>query len=111
MTGAVVTRNDGFERRARVTPWGIEVQVWRLVDTITIPGTAATLPLNALFPDADTGGAIPSARNDDEKTLENLIDGPTAEDCVELVYGEAGETSSGEAGAVDGQEGRGSHGR
>ena len=111
MTGAVVTRNDGFERRARVMPWGIEVQVWRLVDTITLPGTAATLPLNALFPDPDIGGAIPAAHNGDEKTLENLIDGPTAEDCVDLVYGEDGQGVSDEAGAVDGQEGRGRHGR
>ena len=94
-----------------MTPWGIEVQVWRLVDTITLPGTAATLPLNALFPDPDIGGAIPSASNDDEKTLENLIDGPTAEDCVEPVCGEAGEASSGEAGAVDAAGGEGRHGR
>ena len=111
MTGAVVTRNDGCERRARVMPWGIEVQIWRLVDTITLPGTAATLPLNALFPDPDIGGAIPSAHTDDEKTLENLIDGPTAEDCVDLVHGVDGQASSGEAPAADGQEGRGSHGR
>ena len=111
MTGAVVTRNDGFERRARVTPWGIEVQVWRLVDTITLPGTAATLPLNALFPDPDIGGAIPAAHSDDEKTLENLIDGPTAEDCLDLVYSEDGEAATGEAEAAGGQEGRRRHGR
>jgi len=111
VTGAVVTRTDGFERRARVTPWGIEVQVWRLVDTITLPGTAATLPLNALFPDPDIGGAIPSAHTDDEKTLENLIDGSTAEDCLELDYGEDGQASSGEAAVADRQEGRGRHGR
>jgi hypothetical protein len=111
VTGAVVTRNGGFERRARVTPWGIEVQVWRLVDTIILPGTAATLPLNALFPDPDIGGAIPSAHKDDEKTLENLIDGPTAEDRVELAYEEDGEASCCEAQAAAGQEGRGSHGR
>jgi hypothetical protein len=111
VTGAVVTRNDGFERRARVTPWGIEVQVWRLVDTITLPGTAATLPLNALFPDPDIGGAIPSAHRDDEKTLENLIDGPTAEDSLELDCSGDDQASNGEAPAADGQEGRGRHGR
>lgn len=110
MTGAVVTRNDGLERRARVTPWGIEVQIWRLVDTLTIPGTAATLPLDALFPDPDIG-AIPSPRTDDDKTLENLFDGPTAEDSVELVYGDGVEPSSGDAPGADGQEGRGRHGR
>jgi hypothetical protein len=94
-----------------VTPWGIEVQVWRLVDTITLPGTAATLPLNALFPDPDIGGAMPSAHRDDEKTLENLIDGPTTEDRVEISYGEDGEASSGEAPAAVGHEGRGTDGR
>ena len=109
MIGAVVTCNDGFERRARVMPWGIEVQVWRLVDTVTIPGTAATLPLNALFPDSDMGGAVPSAQNDDEKTLENLIDEPTIEDFTELVGSEDGEASGGQATAAP--EGRGRHGR
>jgi hypothetical protein len=110
VTGAVVTCNDGFERRARVMPWGIEVQVWRLVDTVTIPGTAATLPLNALFPDSDIAGAVPSARNDNEKTLENLIDDPTTEDCVELVAGAEDDAPMGQRTAAA-PEARGSHGR
>lgn len=87
MIGAVVTRNDGFERRARVTPLGIEIQLWRLVDTITIPAGAASLPINALFPDPDTG-AIPAPRTDDDKTLENLFDEePTGDASVDLVKG------------------------
>jgi hypothetical protein len=109
--GAVVTRTEGFERRARVTPWGIEVQVWRLVDTITIPGTAATLPLNALFPAPDISGAVPAANNDDEKTLENVIDGPPAEDAVELVCSGGVEASGGGAASAGGQGGRGRHDR
>lgn len=111
MIGAVVSRNDGFERRARVMPWGIEIEVWRRVDTITIPGSAATLPINALFPDPDAG-AIPTHRTDDDKTLENLVDdGAAAEDSVELVYGDDGQASSGGAALPQEQEGRGSHGR
>lgn len=110
MIDAVVTRNDGFERRARVMPWGIEVQVWRLVETITIPASAATLPINSLFPDPDVG-AIPSPRTDDDKTLENVVDGPTAEDSVELVYADDGQASATETPAAEGQEGRGTHGR
>jgi hypothetical protein len=85
MTPAVVTRNDGVERRARVLPWGIEVQVWRLVETLTLPGTAATLPIKALFPEPD-GGAIPVVRNEDEKTLENPMDDPSREEDGDLVY-------------------------
>jgi hypothetical protein len=108
--GAVVTRNDGFERRARVMPWGIEVQLWRLVETITIPASAATLPINSLFPDPEVG-AVPAPRTDDDETLENVVDDPTVEDSVELVYGEGGEVASADAPAIDGQEGRGTHGR
>lgn len=70
---AVVSRNDGFERRARVLPWGIEIEVWRLVETISLPTTAATLPITALFPD-DDAGALPSARAGNEITLEHPFD-------------------------------------
>jgi hypothetical protein len=108
--GAVVTRNDGFERRAREMPWGIEVQVWRLVETITIPASAATLPLNSLFPDPEVG-AIPAPRTDDDRTLENVVDGPTAEDSVELVCRDDGEASTAETPAPEAQEGKGTHGR
>ena len=85
MSVAVVIRNDDFERRARVLPWGIEVQVWRLVETLTLPGTAATLPINALFPQPDNG-AVPTVRNDDEKTLENPVEDSPSEPEVEFLY-------------------------
>ena len=84
MNGAIVSRDDGFERRARVLPWGIQIEVWRLVETLTLPTTAASLPIRTLFPDA-AGGALPSACVDDEKTLENVVD-PTLESDIELVH-------------------------
>lgn len=85
MTAAIVARSDAFERRARVLPWGIEIQVWRLVETLTLPPTAATLPITTLFPEPATG-SIPTVRNEDEKTLENLVDDLTEEGEVELIY-------------------------
>jgi hypothetical protein len=84
MSAAVVSRDDGVERRARVLPWGIQVEVWRLVETLTLPTTAASLPIRTLFPD-DASGALPSAAVDDEKTLENVVE-PTLETELELVY-------------------------
>ncbi len=92
MNGAVVSRNDGFERRARVLPWGIEIQVWRLVETLTLPTTAGALPIAALFPEP-RDGAIPSARIEDERTLENVVDESGGAE-VELVY-EDGESGGG----------------
>lgn len=90
MNAAVVTRDDGFERRARVTPWGIRVEVWRLVETLTLPTTAASLPIRTLFPD-DAAGAVPASAVDDEKTIENIVDETTLESEVELVYEDDGE--------------------
>ena len=89
MNGAVVSRNDGFERRARVLPWGIEIQVWRLVETLTLPTTAGALPIAALFPEP-VDGAIPSARIDDEKTLENVVVDSGGNE-VEIVYDDSGQ--------------------
>jgi len=41
---------DGVcERRARVLPWGIEVEVWRLVETRIYPDTIAHLSLRELL--------------------------------------------------------------
>jgi hypothetical protein len=41
---------DGvYERRARVLPWGIEVEVWRLVETRTYPDTVANVSLRELL--------------------------------------------------------------
>lgn len=85
MNAAVVKRDDGVERRARFLPWGIQVEVWRLVETLTLPTTAASLPIRTLFPD-DSGGALPSACVEDEKTLENLVAETTLESEIELVY-------------------------
>jgi hypothetical protein len=73
MNAAVVSRNDGFERRARVLPWGIQVEVWRLVETLNLPTTAASLPIHTLFPD-EAAGALPSTHVDEDKTLENVVD-------------------------------------
>ena len=86
MNAAVVSRDDGFERRARVLPWGIQVEVWRLVETLTLPSTAATLPINSLFSDAEAG-SLPARTNDEEKTLENTVgDETTLESDVEFGY-------------------------
>jgi len=94
MNAAVVSRNDGFERRARVLPWGIEVQVWRLVETLTLPPTAATLPINSLFPEPSPG-VIPASTIEDEKTLENpVVDDAALDGEVEFVYEGGGEGSS-----------------
>jgi len=93
VSAAVVSRNDGFERRARVLPWGIEVQVWRLVETLTLPPTAATLPINSLFPEP-SAGPIPASTIEDEKTLENPVDDAALEGDVEFVYEGSGEGGS-----------------
>lgn len=83
MSAAVISRNDGFERRARVLPWGIQVEVWRLVETLNLPTTAASLPIHTLFPDA-AAGALPRTNVDDDKTLENPVD-HCADSEIELV--------------------------
>ena len=78
MTAAVVIRNDDFERRARVLPWGIEVQVWRLVETLTLPGTPQ-LFRSTRSSRNQTTARVPTVRNDDEKTLENPVEDSTSE--------------------------------
>lgn len=94
MNAAVVSRDDGFERRARVLPWGIQVEVWRLVETLTLPTTAATLPINSLFSEPETG-AVPTRTIDDEKTLENpVVEETTVESEVEFAYEPDGEGGS-----------------
>lgn len=85
MNAAVVSRNDGFERRARVLPWGVQIEVWRLVETLMLPTTAASLPIRTLFPD-DPAGAVPASVVDDDKTLENVVGDTTLESEVDLVY-------------------------
>jgi hypothetical protein len=41
----VAATGAGLERRLRRVPWGIEVQIWRLVETQTYPESAANLSL------------------------------------------------------------------
>jgi hypothetical protein len=78
-TAAVVTSNARFERRARLVPWGIQVEVWRLVETRTFPAEAGGLPLAALLAEDGEQGAVPFAPSPEEDTLENLIDEPTSD--------------------------------
>jgi hypothetical protein len=81
MSNTAVTSSSeaGWERRARRLPWGIEIQIWRLVETKILPETAANLPISALLSDGkdgDAAGAIPAPRPaiDEDPTLENLIE-------------------------------------
>ena len=77
---AVTTSSEaGWERRARRLPWGIEIQIWRLVETKILPETAGNLPLSTLLSegkDGDAAGTIPESRpaTDEDPTLENLIE-------------------------------------
>ena len=78
MTAAFLTSQPGLERRARLLPWGIEVQVWRLVETVTFPPTAGSLSLASLLADASPLGVPAAEEGDDERTLENVLeDGQT----------------------------------
>jgi hypothetical protein len=69
------TSDAGWERRARRLPWGIEIQVWRLVETQTFPVSAGNLTLSTLLTDSEPTGTIPVGRGrseDEDVTLENL---------------------------------------
>lgn len=73
VAGVTAGQEDGWERRARVLPWGIEIQVWRLVETRILPDSAGNLPLaTLLFGSEDGTGAVAGAAPDDDPTLENL---------------------------------------
>jgi hypothetical protein len=74
MTAALLTSQSGFERRARLLPWGIEVQVWRLVETVIFPPAAGSLSLASLLADSSPCGEPSAEESDDEKTLENVLD-------------------------------------
>ena len=76
MSTAVLLAADGVERRARLLPWGIEIQVWRLVETVTCPAAAGALSLGSLLSNDSPLGVGPRIEGDEE-TLENLVeDGP-----------------------------------
>lgn len=91
MSAAVIDSSDGYERRARLRPWGIEVQVWRLVETLTLPSTAAKLSLAALLSGEKPPEAIPGNYDDDEPTLEDLVEELTLENLIHQTSGRAGE--------------------
>jgi len=91
LSTAVIASSDGCERRARLRPWGIEVQVWRLVETRTFPSTAAKLSLAALLSDAKPPDAVPGNYEDDEPTLEDLVEEVTLENLIHQTSGRAGE--------------------
>ncbi len=64
----------GWERRARRLPWGIEIQIWRLVETKTYPDSAENLTLSALLTESEPAdsrgaGALASELVDDDVTL------------------------------------------
>jgi hypothetical protein len=67
-------------------PWGIEIQLWRLVETRTYPHEAQRLPLSSIFSEGESPGALPQPRGEDENTLENPIGETTLEDVVESDY-------------------------
>jgi hypothetical protein len=69
-------------------PWGIEIQLWRLVETRTYPHEAQRLPLSSIFADGESPGAIPNPRGEDENTLESPIGETTLEEVVEFDDGE-----------------------
>jgi hypothetical protein len=75
VSAAILTSEKGFERRARLLPWGIEVQVWRLVETVTFPPAAGALSLASLLAESSPLGAGPVEEDEDGETLENFIDG------------------------------------
>lgn len=57
---AMTVAGDDIERRARRVPWGIEIQVWKRTDTITVPETALSgLPASSLLdPLSTVGGTL-----------------------------------------------------
>jgi hypothetical protein len=65
------------ERRAKRYPWGIEIQIWRLVETQTYPASAENLPVSTLFNEPHDPGAVPEPRAsnpDDDVTLEQVVE-------------------------------------
>jgi len=69
----VVGRGQDVERRAHVYPWGIQIEVWRKVNTLTYPNTARSLPLDLFL--SDPRAVQESAPVDDDPTLETAVAG------------------------------------
>jgi hypothetical protein len=74
---------ERFERRARRQPWGIEIELWRLVDTRTYPNEAERLPLSYIFAEDTRSNAHPASPRHDEDTLDNQGDESTLEEVLE----------------------------
>jgi hypothetical protein len=70
----VVGRSQDVERRAHVYPWGIQIEVWRKVNTLTYPNSARSLPLDLFL--TDPRAVQEPVPVDDDPTLETA----TAED-------------------------------
>ncbi len=69
----VVGRGQDVERRAHVYPWGIQIEVWRKVNTLTYPNTARSLPLDLFL--TDPRSVQEAAPADDDPTLETTVAG------------------------------------
>lgn len=66
----LVAAEAAEERRLRRVPWGVEVQIWRLVETQTYPDTAANLSLNEfLGPEATAAAATAPGFEEDQMHL------------------------------------------
>lgn len=78
MKSSAVLKNSVIERRATVRPWGIELQIWRLVDTRTLPSVSVQLPIATLLDPADDLPPPASDEDDDtDETLEAPLPNPT----------------------------------
>lgn len=73
----VVGRSDEIERRAHVYPWGIQIEVWRKVNTLTYPNTARSLPLDLFLTDPRVSRRPRPI--DDEPTVETAAQGDDPE--------------------------------
>ena len=74
---AVTVGGDDTERRARRVPWGIEIQVWRRTNTITIPETALTgVPASSLLDPLSTVGGTLSDTVPPSEFDEDTLDMP-----------------------------------
>lgn len=62
------------ERRVYRRPWGVEIQLWTLAETITIPETAASMSISSLLVPSrsEEGAACQPGSDDDDRTLDNL---------------------------------------
>jgi hypothetical protein len=79
---ALTSSSDvGWERRARRLPWGIEIQIWRLVETKTYPDSAGNLMLSALLTESESTDS-----SADETVESHPVDDDVTLRIVELEY-------------------------